>query len=406
MTDATALVVAADEERLGLRRADCVALERHRSDRRRGAKLRRRRDVRGVQKRSSPACTARYSSRMRSPTCSSTSLATRSARSACSTSAATSPTGSARRSSTRRSPSRTTHSIRVACRRRSTSKGRPNGASNSWRQASPVTSSGIERGRHRPGAERGVHRPRSACRATRLGPASVGAVRAAGGDAESVEELAELVGDGLYITRLHYLGVVHPREGIITGMTRDGTFRIRDGKIAEPLVNLRFTVAVPDLLRDVVELTNKAYARELAELLRRAVPLRSPGTRPRDRSASRSRASARSPGFNRRVVHVSQHVLAPTLQSRRDEASVDDPRDWDGSRRSPEPFVDQLEIATLLCRAQCAQQRSARLQPVVQDELRRNRLLLRIDGEHAFHFRSGRECGSELGTKPTSRHCA
>ena len=28
-------------------------------------------------------------------------------------------------------------------------------------------------------------------------------------------------------------------------MTRDGTFRIRDGKIAEPLVNLRFTVAVP-----------------------------------------------------------------------------------------------------------------------------------------------------------------
>ena len=27
-------------------------------------------------------------------------------------------------------------------------------------------------------------------------------------------------------------------------MTRDGTFRIRDGKVAEPLVNLRFTVAM------------------------------------------------------------------------------------------------------------------------------------------------------------------
>jgi predicted Zn-dependent protease len=78
------------------------------------------------------------------------------------------------------------------------------------------------------------------------------------GEAESVDELAELVGDGLYITRLHYLGVVHPREGIITGMTRDGTFRIRDGKVAEPLVNLRFTLAVPDFLRDVFGLTNKA----------------------------------------------------------------------------------------------------------------------------------------------------
>jgi predicted Zn-dependent protease len=77
------------------------------------------------------------------------------------------------------------------------------------------------------------------------------------GDAESVAELADLVGDGLYITRLHYLGVVHPREGIITGMTRDGTFRIRDGKVAEPLVNLRFTVAVPDLLRNVLGLTNE-----------------------------------------------------------------------------------------------------------------------------------------------------
>ena len=75
------------------------------------------------------------------------------------------------------------------------------------------------------------------------------------GEAESVEELAELVGDGIYITRLHYLGIVNPREGVITGMTRDGTFRIRGGRIAEPLVNLRFTVAVPDLLAEVPGLT-------------------------------------------------------------------------------------------------------------------------------------------------------
>ncbi len=76
------------------------------------------------------------------------------------------------------------------------------------------------------------------------------------GEADSVDELAELVGDGIYITRLHYLGVIDPR--IVTGMTRDGTFRIRNGKIAEPLVNLRFTVSVPDLLRDVYGLTRKA----------------------------------------------------------------------------------------------------------------------------------------------------
>jgi PmbA protein len=77
------------------------------------------------------------------------------------------------------------------------------------------------------------------------------AVSMAPGEAESTDELADLVGDGIYVTRLHYLGVVDPREGVVTGMTRDGTFRIRGGKVAEPLVNLRFTVAVPELLADV-----------------------------------------------------------------------------------------------------------------------------------------------------------
>jgi PmbA protein len=67
----------------------------------------------------------------------------------------------------------------------------------------------------------------------------------------TLDELAEAVGEGIWVTRLHYLGVVDPRHGIVTGMTRDGTFRIREGKPAEPLPNLRFTVAVPDVLADV-----------------------------------------------------------------------------------------------------------------------------------------------------------
>jgi PmbA protein len=83
------------------------------------------------------------------------------------------------------------------------------------------------------------------------------ALSLAGGDAESIEELAELVGDGIYVTRVHYVNTVAEREGILTGMTRDGTFRIRDGKIAEPLVNHRFTLSMPELLRDVPGLTRE-----------------------------------------------------------------------------------------------------------------------------------------------------
>jgi PmbA protein len=74
-----------------------------------------------------------------------------------------------------------------------------------------------------------------------------------GGDATR-EELVERVGEGIYVTRLHYLGVVDPREGIITGMTRDGTFRIEGGKVSKPLVNLRFTTSFPKLVESLVGL--------------------------------------------------------------------------------------------------------------------------------------------------------
>lgn len=65
-------------------------------------------------------------------------------------------------------------------------------------------------------------------------------------------ELAERVGDGVWVTRLHYVNVVDAREGIFTGMTRDGTFRVEDGRVTRPLVNLRFTTSFPALLEAVL----------------------------------------------------------------------------------------------------------------------------------------------------------
>jgi PmbA protein len=77
-----------------------------------------------------------------------------------------------------------------------------------------------------------------------------------GGDVPT-EGLPERLGEGIYVTRLHYLGVVDPREGIITGMTRDGTFRIEGGKITKPLVNLRFTTSFPKLVEGIVGLSEE-----------------------------------------------------------------------------------------------------------------------------------------------------
>ena len=73
------------------------------------------------------------------------------------------------------------------------------------------------------------------------------------GDA-SLQELVERVGDGIYVTRLHYVNIVDPREAVFTGMTRDGTFLIEGGRVTKPLVNLRFTTSFPALAGAVLGL--------------------------------------------------------------------------------------------------------------------------------------------------------
>ncbi|HEV8281790.1 MAG TPA: TldD/PmbA family protein [Candidatus Limnocylindrales bacterium] len=57
----------------------------------------------------------------------------------------------------------------------------------------------------------------------------------------SREELIGGLDRGLLVTRFHYTNPVHPKLAIITGMTRDGTFLVEDGRIVGPVRNLRFT---------------------------------------------------------------------------------------------------------------------------------------------------------------------
>lgn len=70
------------------------------------------------------------------------------------------------------------------------------------------------------------------------------------GDA-SADALVAGVRDGLYVTRFHYTNPVNAKPAIITGMTRDGLFRIRDGRIAGPVRDLRFTWSYLDALAAV-----------------------------------------------------------------------------------------------------------------------------------------------------------
>jgi predicted Zn-dependent protease len=72
-------------------------------------------------------------------------------------------------------------------------------------------------------------------------------------------EMISSVKKGLYISSLHYMNFINPRETSLTGLTRDGTFLIEDGKISAVVNNLRFTERIAKILENVVELEDTAY---------------------------------------------------------------------------------------------------------------------------------------------------
>jgi predicted Zn-dependent protease len=65
------------------------------------------------------------------------------------------------------------------------------------------------------------------------------------------DELIDGIQRGVWVTRFHYINPVHPKKAILTGMTKDGTFLIENGKLTRPLLNFRFTQSIPEAFSDV-----------------------------------------------------------------------------------------------------------------------------------------------------------
>src|SRR5439155_7953267 len=55
-----------------------------------------------------------------------------------------------------------------------------------------------------------------------------------------IEEMIRNTPRGILVTRLWYIREVDPRTLLFTGLTRDGTFLIENGKIARAIKNFRF----------------------------------------------------------------------------------------------------------------------------------------------------------------------
>jgi len=71
------------------------------------------------------------------------------------------------------------------------------------------------------------------------------------GNKASLDEMIRSTERGLLVTRLWYIREVDPYQKILTGMTRDGTFWIENGKVQHGLRNLRFNQSVIEMLNQV-----------------------------------------------------------------------------------------------------------------------------------------------------------
>jgi predicted Zn-dependent protease len=76
------------------------------------------------------------------------------------------------------------------------------------------------------------------------------AYRMTGGNA-SMEEMIRSTDRGLLVTRLWYIRPVDPRTILFTGLTRDGTFLIENGRITSAVKNLRWNESPIFLLNNI-----------------------------------------------------------------------------------------------------------------------------------------------------------
>ncbi len=75
------------------------------------------------------------------------------------------------------------------------------------------------------------------------------------------EELIASTKLGIWVTRFNYVnGLLEPKSALMTGTTRDGTFLIRDGRIAARLPNLRWTQSIVEAYSNIEALTSERCA--------------------------------------------------------------------------------------------------------------------------------------------------
>lgn len=79
-----------------------------------------------------------------------------------------------------------------------------------------------------------------------------------GGTGKTTEELIASTKKGVLVTRTWYIRMVDPQSVALTGLTRDGTFYVENGKIKHPIKNFRFNESPISMLNNIEEIGKPA----------------------------------------------------------------------------------------------------------------------------------------------------
>ncbi len=80
------------------------------------------------------------------------------------------------------------------------------------------------------------------------------------GGAHSLTDLIRSTEDGVLVSRLWYIRDLNPMILLLTGLTRDGVFRIKNGKVVYPVNNFRFNESPVNVLKNVVMMSKPVRA--------------------------------------------------------------------------------------------------------------------------------------------------
>jgi predicted Zn-dependent protease len=84
-----------------------------------------------------------------------------------------------------------------------------------------------------------------------MGEMPVNIVFAPPDNPKTVDQMISETERGVLVTRLWYIREVDPYEKILTGMTRDGTFLVENGKVQRGVRNFRFNESLISMLSNV-----------------------------------------------------------------------------------------------------------------------------------------------------------